>query len=78
MRCGCTTTPTSGLRDVGTTLAARGGVMPRERIREWGLRFGRPFANTLQRGRPRPHGAGPAFASDRVQAPSMRPAVHKP
>jgi putative transposase len=42
------------LRDVETILAARGVVVSCESIREWGLRFGRQFANTLKRKRPRP------------------------
>ena len=41
------------LRDVETILAARGIVVSYESIREWGLRFGRLFANTLKRRRPR-------------------------
>ena len=41
------------LRDVETILAARGVVVSYESIREWGLRFGRLFANTLKRRRPR-------------------------
>ena len=42
------------LRDVETILAARGVVVSHESIREWGLRFGRLFANTLKRRRPKP------------------------
>ncbi len=42
------------LRDVETILAARGIVVSYESIREWGLRFGRRFANELKRRRPRP------------------------
>ena len=42
------------LRDVETILAARGVVVSYESIREWGLRFGRLFANTLKRSRPKP------------------------
>ena len=42
------------LRDVETILAARGVVVSYESIREWGLRFGRLFANTLKRRRPKP------------------------
>ena len=42
------------LRDVETILAARGVVVSYETIREWGLRFGRQFANELKRCRPRP------------------------
>ena len=41
------------LRDVELILAARGVVVSYESIREWGLRFGRLFANTLKRRRPR-------------------------
>ena len=37
------------LRDVETILAARGVVVSYGSIREWGLRFGRLFANTLMR-----------------------------
>ena len=40
------------LRDVETILAARGTVVSYESIREWGLRFGRQFANELKRRRP--------------------------
>ena len=42
------------LRDVELILAARGIVVSYESIREWGLRFGRIFANMLKRRRPRP------------------------
>ena len=42
------------LRDVETILAARGITVSYETIREWGLRFGRQFANALKRRRPRP------------------------
>ena len=35
------------LRDVEPILAARGVVVSYESIREWGLRFGRRFANVL-------------------------------
>ena len=42
------------LRDVETILAARGVVVSYETIRDWGLRFGRLFANVLKRRRPRP------------------------
>ena len=42
------------LRDVEPILAARGVVVSYESIREWGLRFGRLFANALKRRRPRP------------------------
>ncbi|MBP0447429.1 IS6 family transposase [Roseomonas sp. SSH11] len=42
------------LRDVEVILAARGIVVSYETIREWGLRFGRLFANELKRRRPGP------------------------
>ena len=42
------------LRDAELILAARGVIVSYESIREWGLRFGRLFANTLKRRRPRP------------------------
>jgi putative transposase len=42
------------LRDVETILAQRGIVVSYESIRAWRLRFGRAFANTLKRRRPRP------------------------
>ena len=42
------------LRDVETILAARGVVVSYETIRDWGLRFGRLFANALKRRQPRP------------------------
>ena len=42
------------LRDVETILAARGIVVSYESIRDWGLRFGRLFANALKQRRPRP------------------------
>src|SRR5271169_5041473 len=42
------------LRDVELILAARGIVVSYESIREWGLRFGRMFANMLKRRRPQP------------------------
>jgi hypothetical protein len=45
---------TLSLRDVELILAARGIVVSYESIREWGLRFGRRFANMLKRRRPRP------------------------
>ena len=44
------------LRDVETILAVCGLVVSYESIREWGLRFGRLFANTLKRRRPKPGG----------------------
>ena len=37
------------LRDVDLILAARGVVVGYETIREWGLRFGRTYANSLKR-----------------------------
>ena len=42
------------LRDVELIMAARGVVVSYESIREWGLRFGRLFANTLKSRRPTP------------------------
>lgn len=42
------------LREVELIVAARGVVVSYESIRTWGLRFGRLFANTLKRRRPRP------------------------
>ncbi|HQT90197.1 MAG TPA: IS6 family transposase [Acidiphilium sp.] len=42
------------LREVELILAARGVVVSYESIRSWGLRFGRLFANSLKRRRPRP------------------------
>src|SRR5260370_41151452 len=42
------------LRDVELILAVRGIVVSYESIREWGLRFGRSFANALKRRRPQP------------------------
>ncbi len=42
------------LRDVEMMLAARGVVVSHESIREWSLRFGWLFANTLKQRRPRP------------------------
>ena len=44
------------LRDVETILAARGVVVSYESIRDWGLRFGRLFADALKRRRPKPGG----------------------
>ena len=40
------------LREVELILAARGIVVSDESIRDWGLRFGRMFANGLKRRRP--------------------------
>jgi putative transposase len=42
------------LRDVELILATRGILVSYETIRDWGLRFGRLFANTLRQRRPRP------------------------
>ena len=42
------------LREVELILAARGIEVSYETIREWGLRFGREFATTLKRRRPKP------------------------
>jgi putative transposase len=42
------------LRDVELILAARGIVVSCESIREWGLRFGRTFANMLRQRQPQP------------------------
>lgn len=42
------------LREVETILAERGIVVSHESVRAWGLRFGRAFANGLERRRPRP------------------------
>src|SRR5918997_330773 len=42
------------LREVELILAARGIVVSYETIREWSLRFGRAYANSLKRRRPRP------------------------
>jgi putative transposase len=42
------------LREVELILAQRGVVVSYESIRAWGLRFGRAFATTLKRRRPRP------------------------
>ena len=47
------------LRDVELILAARGNVVSYETIRDWGLRFGRLFANELKR----PATAGRQMAS---------------
>ena len=42
------------LRDVELILAARGIIVSYETIREWSLRFGRTYAKTLKRRRPKP------------------------
>ena len=42
------------LREVELILAARGVVVSYETIREWSLRFGRTYAKTLKRRRPKP------------------------
>jgi putative transposase len=39
------------MREVELILAARGIVVSYESIRQWGLRFGRMFANSLKRRR---------------------------
>ena len=55
MRSGCITASASAcVINVETILAARGVVVSYESIRDWGLRFGRLFANALKRRRPRP------------------------
>jgi putative transposase len=41
------------LREVELILAARGIVVSYETIREWSLRFGRTYATTLKRRRPK-------------------------
>ena len=41
------------LRDVELILAARGVIVSYESIRDWGIRFGREFAATLKRCRPK-------------------------
>ena len=60
------------LRDVETILAARGIVVSYESIRDWSLRFGRLFANTLKRRRPRP---GDKWFMDEVFHPHPRQAA---
>jgi putative transposase len=42
------------LREVELILAARGIMVSYETIREWSLRFGRTYANSLKRRRPQP------------------------
>jgi len=42
------------LRDVERILAERGIIVSYENIREWSVRFGRMFASSLKRRRPRP------------------------
>jgi putative transposase len=42
------------LREGELILAARGVVVSYETIREWSLRFGRTYANSLKRRRPKP------------------------
>jgi putative transposase len=42
------------LREVELILAARGIIVSYETIREWSLRFGRTYAKTLKRRRPKP------------------------
>ncbi|MBP0447827.1 IS6 family transposase [Roseomonas sp. SSH11] len=51
------------MRDVELIVAAQGVVVSYDTIREWGLRFGRLFANTLWRHRPRP---GERWSMDEV------------
>ena len=51
------------LRDVELIVAARGIVVSDESIREWGLRFGRIFANMLRQRRPQP---GDKWSMDEV------------
>jgi len=53
------------LRDVELILAARGIIVSSESIREWGLRFGRIFANMLKR---RTRCVGPYLGSDGSEA----------
>lgn len=53
MRFGCITASASAC-DAELILAARDVVVSYESIREWGLRFGRLFANTFKRRRPQP------------------------
>ena len=57
------------LREVELILAQRGIVVSYESIRAWGLRFGRVFANTLKRRRPRP---GDKWHLDEVLIPSAK------
>jgi len=57
------------LREVETILAQRGILVSYESIRAWGLRFGRAFANTLKRRRPRP---GDKWHLDEVLIPSAK------
>src|SRR5262249_52119720 len=52
-----------GVRDVELILAARGIVVSDESIREWGLRFGRIFANMLRQRRRQP---GDKWSMDEV------------
>jgi putative transposase len=42
------------LREVELILAARGIMVSYETIREWGLRFGRAYADSLKWCRPQP------------------------
>jgi putative transposase len=44
---------TLSLRDVAALLSERGFVVTYETVRQWGLRFGRAFANALRRREPR-------------------------
>ncbi len=64
------------LRDVELILAARGIVVSYESIHDWGLRFGRMFANTLKRRRPRPGDKwflDEVFISPRLTVPTHNP-----
>jgi len=60
------------LRDVELILAARGVAVSDESIREWGLRFGRLFANSLRRRRPQP---GDKWFVDEIFHPDPRKAA---
>src|SRR4051812_50163374 len=53
-----------GLRTVEELLAARGITVSHETVRQWGLEFGRGFANGLRRRLPRP---GDEWHLDEVQ-----------
>src|SRR5437763_10301852 len=53
-----------GLRTVEELLAARGITVSHETVRQWGLEFGRGFANELRRRLPRP---GDEWHLDEVQ-----------
>ena len=60
------------LRDVELILATRGIVISYESIREWGLHFGRLFANKLKRCRLRPGLCGIACERASVSRPGVR------